>query len=119
MPVWAYLQLIVIFVAQYERFAVSDWSASKYAFDDEALQASTIKIWKGNLMANGTVKWFNHEKGYGFIQPDDGGKDAFVHISAVEQAGLNDLREGQKVSFELVSDQRTGKVSAGKLEILG
>jgi CspA family cold shock protein len=70
-------------------------------------------------MTVGTVKWFNPEKGYGFIQPDDGGKDAFVHISAVEQAGLRDLREGQKVGFELIPDQRSGKVSAGKLEILG
>src|SRR5271166_3624623 len=89
---------------------------AKHAFDDEALQASTIKIWKDKLMSSGTVKWFNHEKGYGFIQPDDGGKDAFVHISAVEQAGLNDLREGQKVSYELVTDKRSGKMSADKLQ---
>jgi cold shock protein len=67
-------------------------------------------------MAIGTVKWYNPQKGFGFIQPDDGGKDAFVHISAVERAGMNDLREGQKVSFELVKDARTGKMSAEKLE---
>ena len=66
-------------------------------------------------MATGTVKWFNATKGYGFIQPDDGGKDVFVHISAVEQAGLRELNEGQKVSFEIVADKRTGKSSAGNL----
>jgi cold shock protein len=67
-------------------------------------------------MATGTVKWFNAQKGFGFIQPDDGGKDAFVHISAVERAGMNDLREGQKISFELVTDKRSGKMSADKLQ---
>jgi CspA family cold shock protein len=66
-------------------------------------------------MATGTVKWFNPEKGYGFIQPDDGGKDAFVHISAVEQAGMRSLNEGQKVNYELVTDRRSGKTSAGNL----
>ncbi len=66
-------------------------------------------------MAVGTVKWFNPQKGFGFIQPDDGGKDAFVHISAVERAGMNDLREGQKIAFELVTDQRSGKMSADNL----
>ena len=71
---------------------------------------------KGIVMAIGTVKWFNPQKGFGFIQPDDGGKDAFVHISAVERAGMNDLREGQKVSFELVTDKRSGKMSADKLQ---
>jgi CspA family cold shock protein len=67
-------------------------------------------------MSTGTVKWFNTQKGFGFIQPDDGGKDAFVHISAVERAGLSSLREGQKVSFELVSDRRTGKMAAENLQ---
>jgi cold shock protein len=71
---------------------------------------------KGIVMAIGTVKWFNPQKGFGFIQPDDGGKDAFVHISAVERAGMSDLREGQKVSFELVADKRSGKMSADKLQ---
>ena len=66
-------------------------------------------------MATGTVKWFNTEKGYGFIQPDDGGTDVFVHISAVEQAGLRTLNEGQKVNFEVIADRRTGKSSAGNL----
>ena len=66
-------------------------------------------------MATGTVKWFNSQKGYGFIQPDDGGKDVFVHISAVEQAGLRELNEGQKITYEIVADKRTGKSSAGNL----
>ena len=66
-------------------------------------------------MATGTVKWFNEQKGYGFVQPDDGSKDVFVHISAVERAGLRTLKEGQKVSFEIVTDKRTGKSSAGNL----
>ena len=66
-------------------------------------------------MAKGTVKWFNDQKGFGFIQPDDGSKDVFVHISAVESAGLRSLKEGQKVSFEIVTDNRTGKSSAGNL----
>ena len=69
-------------------------------------------------MAQGTVKWFNAQKGFGFIQPDDGGSDAFVHISAVERSGLGDLREGQKVSFELVADRKSGKMSADKLQVL-
>jgi cold shock protein len=71
---------------------------------------------KGIVMTIGTVKWFNAQKGFGFIQPDDGGKDAFVHISAVERAGMSDLREGQKVSYELVADKRSGKMSADKLQ---
>jgi len=71
------------------------------------------------LMSMGTVKWFNSAKGFGFIQPDDGGKDAFVHISAVERAGLNHLVEGQKIEFDLVSDQRSGKLSAANLKTVG
>jgi CspA family cold shock protein len=67
-------------------------------------------------MATGTVKWFNSEKGYGFIQPDDGGKDVFVHISAVEQAGMRALNEGQKIRFEVIADRRSGKSSAGNLQ---
>ena len=66
-------------------------------------------------MATGTVKWFNATKGFGFIQPSDGGKDVFVHISAVERAGMQTLNEGQKVSFEVVSDRRTGKSAADNL----
>ncbi len=66
-------------------------------------------------MNTGTVKWFNEQKGYGFIQPENGSKDVFVHISAVERAGLRTLKEGQKVQFEIVTDKRTGKSSAGNL----
>ena len=68
-------------------------------------------------MTTGTVKWFNGTKGYGFIQPDDGGADIFVHISAVERAGLQSLNEGQKVSYELERDKRSGKTSAGNLQV--
>ena len=67
-------------------------------------------------MATGVVKWFNAQKGFGFIQPDDGGQDVFVHISAVERANLASLHEGQKLSFELEKDQRSGKMSAGQLQ---
>lgn len=70
-------------------------------------------------MSNGTVKWFNGTKGFGFIQPDGGGPDVFVHISAVERAGMDDLREGQKVSFELTTDRKTGKKSADQLKAIG
>jgi CspA family cold shock protein len=66
-------------------------------------------------MASGTVKWFNSMKGYGFIQPQSGGKDVFVHISAVERAGLSTLNEGQQVDYEIVSDR--GKESAGNLKV--
>ena len=66
-------------------------------------------------MNKGTVKWFNSQKGFGFIQPEDGGKDVFVHISAVERAGMHALNEGQKVSFDVVADRRTGKSSADNL----
>ena len=69
-------------------------------------------------MATGKVKWFNDQKGYGFIAPDDGTKDVFVHISAVERAGLRSLKENQAVSFELQTDRRTGKVSADQLRAL-
>jgi CspA family cold shock protein len=67
-------------------------------------------------MNTGTVKWYNDQKGYGFIQPDNGGKDVFVHATALERAGLRGLREGQKVSYELQTDQRNGKTSAVNLQ---
>jgi len=70
-------------------------------------------------MTTGTVKWFNVQKGFGFIAPDNGGNDAFVHISAVERSGLGDLREGQKVGFELFADRKSGKMSAENLKDLG
>jgi CspA family cold shock protein len=66
-------------------------------------------------MSTGTVKWFNSQKGFGFIQPDDGSKDVFVHISAVERAGMSGLNEGQKISYDIVADSRSGKSSAENL----
>jgi CspA family cold shock protein len=81
-----------------------------------AWRAASLKTHlKENYMTQGTVKWFNGQKGFGFIQPDDGGKDVFVHISAVERAGLQSLNEGQKIAFDVVSDRRTGKSSADNL----
>jgi CspA family cold shock protein len=67
-------------------------------------------------MPTGTVKWFNETKGYGFIQPDNGGKDVFVHVSAVERSGMRGLAEGQKISYELETDRKSGKESAGNLK---
>jgi CspA family cold shock protein len=67
-------------------------------------------------MATGTVKWYNETKGYGFIQPDNGGKDIFVHATALERAGMRGLAEGQKISYEVESDRRTGKESATNLQ---
>jgi cold shock protein len=69
-------------------------------------------------MIQGTVKWFNGQKGFGFIQPDDGGNDVFVHISAVERAGMHGLNEGQKVAFEIVANRKTGKSSAENLRAI-
>lgn len=69
-------------------------------------------------MTMGTVKWFNPTKGFGFIAPDDGGSDAFVHISALERSGVGDLQEGQKVSYELMLDRKSGKMTAESLKVL-
>ncbi|HEV2503297.1 MAG TPA: cold-shock protein [Mesorhizobium sp.] len=69
-------------------------------------------------MASGTVKFFNSTKGFGFIAPDDGSNDVFVHVSAVERAGLRGLAEGQKVNFDVVADRKTGKSSADNLQAI-
>jgi CspA family cold shock protein len=68
-------------------------------------------------MQNGAVKWFNGQKGFGFIQPDSGGDDVFVHISAVERAGLTSLTDGQKLTFEIERDPRSGKMAASQLQV--
>ena len=67
-------------------------------------------------MTNGTVKFYNEQKGFGFIQPDDGGKDVFVHVSALERAGMGSLSEGQKVSFDTQQDSRSGKTAVGNIK---
>lgn len=89
-------------------------------FDSAGLGAE--RAWlifeRGFPMTSGTVKWFNAQKGFGFIAPDDGSADAFVHISALERAGISDLQEGQKVSFDLLRDNKSGKMSAEKLQIV-
>jgi CspA family cold shock protein len=68
-------------------------------------------------MINGTVKFYNGQKGFGFIQPEDGGKDVFVHATALERAGISSLREGQRVSFDTQTDSRSGKIAVGRLEL--
>lgn len=78
------------------------------------LHAQSVRFYKEANMAQGTVKWFNSQKGFGFIQPDNGGSDIFVHISAVERAGLRSLNEGQKVSYEIASEK--GRDSATELQ---
>jgi CspA family cold shock protein len=80
--------------------------------------ASLRTYLKESYMTQGTVKWFNGQKGFGFIQPDDGGKDVFVHISAVERAGMHGLNEGQKVAFDIVANRKTGKSSAENLRAI-
>jgi CspA family cold shock protein len=76
---------------------------------------TSTQLYKGMSMTTGTVKFYNGQKGFGFIQPDDGGKDVFVHATALERAGIRNLVEGQKVSFDTEQDRRTGKVSASNL----
>jgi CspA family cold shock protein len=84
-----------------------------------SLGQTTLQTQGNTEMATGTVKWFNATKGFGFIQPDAGGADVFVHISAVERAGMSNLVEGQKINFEIEQDRRTGKSSAGSLSKAG
>jgi CspA family cold shock protein len=82
----------------------------------DARSFSTLSLTGKTTMSTGTVKWFNTQKGFGFIQPDDGGKDVFVHISAVQRSGMQTLNEGQKISFEIVQDKRSGKAAAENLQ---
>jgi CspA family cold shock protein len=84
-----------------------------FALADAVLQYAL----KGFIMTTGIVKWFNASKGFGFIQPDDGGADVFVHISAVERAGMSNLAEGQKLGYEMERDNKSGKLSAGQLQV--
>jgi cold shock protein len=81
---------------------------------DQMLSVVAYALSRTSLMATGTVKWFNAQKGFGFIQPDNGGKDVFVHISAVERAGLRDLQEGQKITYDVQVER--GKEAAGNLK---
>ncbi len=103
-------------------FSIVLLSASALSFSiattlGQATASSRVAHLTGDItMANGTVKWFNPTKGFGFIQPDNGGPDVFVHISAVERSTLGSLQEGQKLGYELERDQRSGKMSAGQLQ---
>jgi cold shock protein len=83
------------------------------------MDQARYKLIRNTHMASGTVKWFNSTKGFGFIQPDSGGQDVFVHVSAVERAGLSNLVDGQKINFEIDQDRKTGKSSAGSLSKAG
>ena len=94
----------------------NDLSPRNLEFEETRCGAEHELNVKEYPMNTGTVMWFNNQKGFGFIQPDNGNKDVFVHITAVERAGMNDLREGQKVSFDIVSDSRTGKSAAENLQ---
>ena len=82
----------------------------------QSLWAAQARNIEREDMATGTVKWFNATKGFGFIQPDDGSTDVFVHVSAVERAGMRGLNDGQKISYELVKDRKSGKMSADNLQ---
>ena len=84
--------------------------------DDCPFHVSSSGLRHNPFVATGTVKWFNETKGYGFIQPDNGGKDVFVHVSAVERSGLRGLAEGQKITYEVEADRRSGKESAVNLK---
>jgi len=98
--------------------AFDELPLSKIEKTQSCIRAIATKFCYGKdfVMAKGTVKWFNATKGFGFIQPDDGGADVFVHISAVERAGMRDIVEGQKLGYEMVRDNKSGKMSADQLQ---
>jgi cold shock protein len=100
-------------MAAFEEFVHVEHSS---ALSFEQLAGKLCRVHAVRTRATGTVKWFNATKGFGFIQPTDGGTDVFVHISAVERAGMRDLNEGQKISYDVVADKRTGKSSADNLK---
>jgi CspA family cold shock protein len=97
-------------------YANFSFKNSRFRPAQHELRGTSIYALKGFNMTTGTVKWFNSTKGFGFIQPDNGGADAFVHISAVERSGMRELVEGQKVGFELERDMKSGKMSATNLQ---
>jgi CspA family cold shock protein len=102
------------------RRAAHDFSPANISIETSAISAGKLQlriVLERNIQMNtGIVKWFNSQKGFGFIQPDNGGPDVFVHISAVERAGMSTLNEGQKISYEVLADRRTGKSAAGNLQ---
>jgi len=123
----AWSQRIAAFLAKfpaiYAQFAIGKLFIYFYWMRDCLYRAGTVLFFINETfledeMITGTVKWFNSAKGFGFIQPDNGGADVFVHISAVEQAGLRDLQENQKIGFELIADPKKGKTSAGNLKLI-
>jgi CspA family cold shock protein len=108
------IDLCVGAFARLER--TSPFQKSKFMPSVRRTVVDIIMLMKGSVMTTGTVKWFNSTKGFGFIQPDDGGTDAFVHISAVERAGMREIVEGQKIGYDLERDNKSGKVSACNLQ---
>jgi CspA family cold shock protein len=88
---------------------------SKSSFDPRAIASRLFLYWKDFQMSVGKVKWFNAAKGFGFIQPDDGSSDVFVHVSAVERAGIGNLNEGQRVTFDVERSPKNGKLAATNL----
>jgi CspA family cold shock protein len=114
--IWSNLALARLIHAEIFGFSLEFVIDPLRKFDLKLFSGRENSCPKGTIMTVGTVKWFNGQKGFGFIQPDDGGNDVFVHISAVERAGMSGLNEGQKVSFELEKDKKSGKMSAGQLQ---
>jgi CspA family cold shock protein len=90
---------------------------SRTSIDAASHDAGARLLMKGHVVHTGTVKWFNAQRGFGFIQPESGGRDVFVHINAIERAGLRGLAEGQKVTYDVVADARSGRTSADQLQI--